>query len=196
MKNNANRNTKLERAKIFLPFDALNGFQEALREKEKILVDKKILSLEEKEKISNKLLQVKKGMMIKVIYFANNEYLALEGMVSNIDIIEHKITIVNDDAIKYLMEKAPKRAYDFIFVDLWHDASDGVELYIRVKKLEALNKGSEFSYWIERTLISSIRFNIFNALYPKLKSGEIFKTENELEQMLSDSYIRELAKRL
>lgn len=109
---------------------------------------------------------------------------------------KHKITIVNDDAIKYLMEKAPKRAYDFIFVDLWHDASDGVELYIRVKKLETLNKGSEFSYWIERTLISSIRFNIFNALYPKLKSGEIFKTENELEQMLSDSYIRELAKHL
>ena len=32
-------------------------------------------------------------MMIKVIYFSNNEYLALEGMVSNIDTIEHKITI-------------------------------------------------------------------------------------------------------
>ena len=47
-------NTKLERAKIFLPFDALKGFQEALREKEKILVDKKILSIGEKEKTINK----------------------------------------------------------------------------------------------------------------------------------------------
>ena len=46
--------TKLERAKIFLPFDALKGLKEALREKEKILVDKKILSIEEKEKISKK----------------------------------------------------------------------------------------------------------------------------------------------
>ena len=61
-------NQKLDRAKIFLPFDALKGLQEALREKEKILVDKKILSIEEKEKIAHKLLQVKKGMIIKVIY--------------------------------------------------------------------------------------------------------------------------------
>ena len=57
--------TKLERAKIFLPFDALKGFQEALREKEKVLVDRKILSIEEKQKISNKLLQIKKGMIIE-----------------------------------------------------------------------------------------------------------------------------------
>ena len=42
-----------ERAKMFLPFDALKGLKEALREKEKILVDKKILSIEEKEKILN-----------------------------------------------------------------------------------------------------------------------------------------------
>ena len=74
-------NTKLERAKIFLPFDALKGFQEALREKEKILVDKKILSQEEKEKIANKLMQLKKWMIIKIIYFDNHEYIELEGMV-------------------------------------------------------------------------------------------------------------------
>jgi hypothetical protein len=36
------KSSKLERAKIFLPFDALKGFQEALREKEKVLVPKKI----------------------------------------------------------------------------------------------------------------------------------------------------------
>ena len=46
----------------------------------------------------------------------------------------HKIRIVNDDALIYLKEKAPKIEYDFIFVDLWHDASDGVELYINTKK--------------------------------------------------------------
>ena len=86
--------TKLERAKIFLPFDALKGLKEALREKEKILVDKKILSIEEKEKISKKLIQIKKGMIIKVIYFENNEYIELEGMVSLIDFVYKKIKIV------------------------------------------------------------------------------------------------------
>ena len=94
--------TKLERAKIFLPFDALKGLKEALREKEKILVDKKILSIEEKEKISKKLIQIKKGMIIKVIYFENNEYIELEGMVSLIDFVYKKIKIDTDDQIEYL----------------------------------------------------------------------------------------------
>lgn len=89
--------TKLERAKIFLPFDALKGLKEALREKEKILVDKKILSIEEKEKISKKLIQIKKGMIIKVIYFENNEYIELEGMVSLIDFVYKKIKIVKKE---------------------------------------------------------------------------------------------------
>ena len=87
-------NQKLERAKIFLPFDALKGFQEELREKEKVLVDKKVLSIEEKEKISKKLIQIKKGMMIKVVYFKDNEYIECEGMVSKIDKIQKTVTIV------------------------------------------------------------------------------------------------------
>lgn len=89
--------TKLERAKIFLPFDALKGLKEALREKEKILVDKKILSIEEKEKIANKLLQVKKGMIIKVIYYENNEYIELEGIVSSIDYTYQCLKIVKKE---------------------------------------------------------------------------------------------------
>ena len=93
MKNNA----KLERAKIFLPFDALKGFKEALREKEKVLVEKKILSIEEKEKISNKISQIKKGMIIKIIYFENNEYIELEGMVSSIDFVYQNLKIVKKE---------------------------------------------------------------------------------------------------
>ena len=90
-------NTKLERAKIFLPFDALKGFKEALSEKEKILVDKKILSVEEKQKISNKLKQVKKEMIVKVIYYENNEYIELEGMVTSINFTYQVIKIVKKE---------------------------------------------------------------------------------------------------
>lgn len=90
-------NTKLDRAKIFLPFDALKGFKEALREKEKVLVEKKILSIEEKEKISNKISQIKKGMIIKIIYFENNEYIELEGMVSSIDFVYQNLKIVKKE---------------------------------------------------------------------------------------------------
>lgn len=87
-------NKKAERAKIFMPFDALKGLREALKEKEKILVKKKILSIEEKEKIFKKLLQVKKHMLVKVIYFENNEYIECSGMVTCIDFIYNFLTIV------------------------------------------------------------------------------------------------------
>lgn len=111
-------NTKLERAKIFLPFDALKGFQEALREKEKILVEKKILSIGEKEKISKKLIQVKKGMIIKVVYFENNEYIELEGMVSLINFTYKKLKIVKkeiyfNDILEITSEAIKEEDYEF-----------------------------------------------------------------------------------
>ncbi|MCI5938496.1 MAG: YolD-like family protein [Bacilli bacterium] len=89
----ANR-VKADRAKIFLPFDGLKGFKEALREKEKIKVAKKILSQEEKDNISYKLLQINKGNIIKIIYYEDGEYLEIEGMVSSIDYVFKTITIV------------------------------------------------------------------------------------------------------
>lgn len=89
------KNNKLDRAKIFLPFDALKGFKEELRKKEKILVEKKILSIEEKDKISKKITQIKKGVILKIIYYENNEYIEVEGMVSNIDMVYKTLTIVS-----------------------------------------------------------------------------------------------------
>ena len=89
----ANR-VKAERAKLFLPFDGLKGFKEALLEKERIKVDKKLLSQEEKNKISFKLLHLKKGDMIDLIYFDDGEYISLEGMISNIDYIYKNVTVV------------------------------------------------------------------------------------------------------
>ena len=83
-----------DRARQFMPYDALKGFKEEIRKIEKIKVPKKELSPDGVEMLEYKLQQVKKGMMIKVIYFSNNEYLVLEGMVSKIDTIEHTLTIV------------------------------------------------------------------------------------------------------
>lgn len=89
----ANR-VKADRAKIFLPFDGLKGFKEALKEKEKIIVPKKILSQDEKDIISYKLLQIRKEDIIKVVYYENDEYIETEGMVSNIDLEKKNLTIV------------------------------------------------------------------------------------------------------
>lgn len=74
-----------ERAKQFLPFDTLKGFKAELRKREKVSVAKKHLSVESEEELSYKLNQIKKGMIIKVVYYCEDEYLKCEGVVSSID---------------------------------------------------------------------------------------------------------------
>lgn len=50
--------TKADRAKIFMPFDAVKGFREALAEKERIIVPKTELSEERKEELDLSLIHI------------------------------------------------------------------------------------------------------------------------------------------
>ena len=87
--------TREERAKQFMPFAALKGYEEALRRKEKIVVPRMELSEEYRELLDQKLRQVKKNDMITVVYFFRNEYLELTGMVSRLDKTARILQIVN-----------------------------------------------------------------------------------------------------
>mgnify|MGYP004628899591 FL=1 len=59
---------------------------------------------------------------------------------------KNKIKIINEDALKYKYNNE----YDYVFVDIWHDPSDGIELYTKMKQLEKPN--IKYSYWIEKTI--------------------------------------------
>ena len=74
MANNRAKMERAERAKQFMPFDALKGFREALEEKERIVVPKRELSEEQKEELDLKMRQVRKGDIITVEYFHDGEY--------------------------------------------------------------------------------------------------------------------------
>lgn len=63
-----------------------------------------------------------------------------------------KIQIVQYDAFEFAAKEAPKRNFDYIFADIWHDPSDGVEAYIKFKLYEHLCPNTVFDYWIEKTL--------------------------------------------
>ena len=87
--------TREERAKQFMPFAALKGHMEALRQKEKIVVEKVELSEEYQEELSRKLSCIKKGDIITLIYFCKNEYLQITGMVARIDETARSLRVVN-----------------------------------------------------------------------------------------------------
>ena len=87
--------SRAERAKQFIPFAALKGFSEALREKEKIIVPRAELSEEYQEELNRRLLQIKKNDVINLVYFHNNEYMKISGVVSAIDKTSKVLKIVN-----------------------------------------------------------------------------------------------------
>ena len=61
-----------------------------------------------------------------------------------------KLRIHCDDAFRFA--KTDARGYDYIFADIWHDPSDGLEAYKRLKSYEPNAPGADFAYWIEPTL--------------------------------------------
>lgn len=65
---------------------------------------------------------------------------------------KEKIEIICADAFEFAENEAPKRRFDYIFADIWHDPSDGVEMYKKFKSLEHLCPDTAFDYWIEKTL--------------------------------------------
>lgn len=84
-----------ERAKQFMPFAALKGYTEALKRKEKIVVQKAEFTEEYARTLDRKLRQVKKNDIVTVIYFCRNEYLQVTGMVSGMDETARVLKIVN-----------------------------------------------------------------------------------------------------
>lgn len=95
MANNRVKMDRADRAKQFMPFDALKGFREALEEKERIIVPKRELSEEQKEALDLKMRQVRKKDIITVEYFHDGEYVQVTGMVSGIDEVGRVLKIVN-----------------------------------------------------------------------------------------------------
>jgi len=88
--------TTKQRAKIFMPFDALRGFREALKKQEEIKVEKKEVSLDKALEIDAVLKSLKKGMLISVVYYneKNSTYSLVTGVLTNISEIYKTITIV------------------------------------------------------------------------------------------------------
>ncbi len=101
-----------DRARQFLPFDALTGFKQEIRKRERIIVNKKELAEDEAEILNLKLTSMRVGMMIKVIYFDKDHYIKKEGILSDIDFLYKTIKIVKtvinvDDIVNIEADELP-----------------------------------------------------------------------------------------
>lgn len=84
----------IERAKLFNPFYALKGLQEALKQQEKLIENKIELNEDLEKTIDQKLSSIKKGDNITIKYYYELEYIETSGIVKKIDLIEKCIYLL------------------------------------------------------------------------------------------------------
>ena len=63
--------------------------------------------------------------------------------------VSSKIEIINDDGYHYLNKLED---IDYVFVDIYHDVSDGIIAYQKIKEIEKKYPNIIFRYWIEKTI--------------------------------------------
>ena len=75
-----------------------------------------------------------------------------------------KIQLVCMDAFAYLDQVMPFEHFDYAYADIWHDAGDGVPLYLRFNKFVERFPKIGFDYWIEDTMLSYLRWYDFDRM--------------------------------
>lgn len=91
----------IERAKQFMPFDALNGFYSAIREKEFIKDPLSYLADDEKERINIILCGLQPDDNIQIVYYSNGKYIAKVKQVTKVDNLKKRIIFSDESTIRF-----------------------------------------------------------------------------------------------
>lgn len=83
-----------KRAKQFMPFAALRGYYELIHEKERVPEERRDLAQEDRERLSRKLAQVRRGAMVTVTYYDGDAYVTTTGLVARVDPDAQALTVV------------------------------------------------------------------------------------------------------
>lgn len=77
---------RASRAAQFMPFAALTGYYDLVREQERIVEPRHELTEEEAVALSRAIMQTKKGDLVRVTYYDRDGYVARTGIVSDIEV--------------------------------------------------------------------------------------------------------------
>lgn len=96
---------RADRAQQFMPFAALRGYYDLIRERERTVEPKRGLTEEEALELSHAFAQVERRSMAEVVYHDGEGYVTLRGIVSDIDEAARILTVVRthipfDDILK------------------------------------------------------------------------------------------------
>ena len=94
--------TQRERAKLFMPFDAMKGLSEELRKREErhTRIFKIELSEESLEELSGMIMSLDVGAEVSVKHYRGGHYWVTTGRVQKIDLV-YKFLLVSEEKIRF-----------------------------------------------------------------------------------------------
>ena len=90
----ASGHPRADRAAQFMPFAALRGYYELIRQQQRIPEAKHELTDEEALALSQTVYRVRRGQGVRVVYYDEDAYVTLTGCVSRIDLVERELMVV------------------------------------------------------------------------------------------------------
>lgn len=111
-----------------------------------------------------------------------------------------KVVVMEADAYVYAERMGGER-FDCAYVDIWHDVLDGVEMYLKMKRLEKHSPGTRFLYWIEPSMLAWLRGMALmeiaeNTDGPMLQTIGKVHCVDQLMDTLSDENLRRIAPKI
>ena len=108
-----------------------------------------------------------------------------------------KVTVIKADAYEYARSMGQEH-FDCAYVDIWHDVLDGVNMYLRMKRMEQYSPGTKFLYWIEPSMLAWLRgMALMEAAEgikgPMLQTIGEYHNAKELRAKLTDDALRAMA---
>ena len=88
------RRGRADRAAQFMPFAALTGYYDLVREQERVREPRREPSEEEAARISDELTGLRKGQLVRVTHYEHDAYVTTEGVVTRVDPVTRELTVV------------------------------------------------------------------------------------------------------
>ncbi|MCH4184174.1 MAG: YolD-like family protein [Eggerthellaceae bacterium] len=85
------------RAAQFVPFAALRGYYDLIREQEQVAQPRHELTTEESATLSSTLCKIRPRMIVKVTYYDNDSYRTVQGIVTEINSAVRCIEIIKTE---------------------------------------------------------------------------------------------------
>lgn len=92
--NRADGGERADRAQQFMPFAALKGYYELVRQRERVVEPRHELTEEEAVALSQKIARIRRGMLITAVHYDGEAYVHTTGVVANVDVPFRTITVV------------------------------------------------------------------------------------------------------